>query len=409
MKPQKGELETVTIAAAAIPLVDLLAQHEEVRDEIDAAFRDIIQKSSFIGGPYVDRFEQDYAAYCGSRHAVGCASGTDALRLALLAAGVQPGDEVITTPLTFIATVEAISQIGAHPSFVDVDPKTYTLDPARLSIFLETECRVDDAGRPRHVKTGRRVTAIVPVHLYGLPADMTPVMRLAQQHHLIVVEDACQAHGALHFDKSAAPAPRKAGTIGVAGCFSFYPGKNLGAMGEAGAAITDDDDIAARMRMYRDHGQRERYMHMSPLGWNGRLDALQAAVLSIKLRRLDDWNARRRQVAAWYDARLTVLGIAPPIEPDYARHVYHLYVVRVDERDRVLSALNAQRISAGVHYPIPLHLQEAYAALGHRAGDFPHAEACARAVLSLPMHPHLTEGEVEYICRQLRGVASVTN
>ena len=390
-----------------IPLVDLRAQHDELRAEIDAAVRDIIDRSSFIGGPYVEAFERDFAAYCGVSHAIGCASGTDALKLALMAVGVRPGDVVITVPHTFIATVEAISLVGAHPIFVDIDAATYTMSPARLAEYVETDCRVDSDGRLMDRASGRPVTAIIPVHLYGLPADMDPILALAERHGLKVVEDACQAHGAVYWKTEdggrKAENGGRAGTLGDVGCFSFYPGKNLGAMGEAGALVTDDAEIAQRAHILRDHGQRERYVHVSPDGWNGRLDALQAAVLSIKLRKLDEWNEQRRRAARWYNERLSGNErITLPVEPAYGKHVYHLYVVRVPERDRQRERLAEKGVATGLHYPIPLHLQEAYRRLGHRKGDFPVSEEAARSVLSLPMYPHLTEAQVDYICRSLR-------
>jgi len=404
-----------------IPLVDLRAQHDELRPEIEAAIWDIVDRSCFIGGPYVEAFERDFAAYCGAHYSVGCASGTDALTLALMAADVGPSDEVITVPFTFIATVEAITLLSGHPVFVDVDPATYTLDPDRLAEFLEQHCRPDENGQTVNLRTGRRVAAVIPVHLYGFPADMVPILALAERFRLEVIEDACQAHGALY----CCPAPdstqlesfhqahsngevstwsKKAGTLGHAGCFSFYPGKNLGAMGEAGALVTDDPEIAELARILRDHGQRERYVHVSPDGWNGRLDAIQAAILSIKLRRLDGWNERRRQVAQWYNERLADLGIYLPVEREYGHHVYHLYIVRLQDREQVRTALAERGIATGLHYPIPLHLQEAYRHLGYHEGDFPVSEEAARSVLSLPMYPHLTEPQVDYICRCLQEV-----
>jgi len=389
--------------SSPIPLVDLRAQHDELRPEIEAAIRDIMDRSSFIGGPYVEAFERDFAAYCEARHAVGCASGTDALKLALMAVGVKPGDEVITVPFTFIATVEAITLVGAHPVFVDIDLETYAIHPDQLAQFLKRECQIGEDGRPVNRRSGRQVTAVIPVHLYGFPANMAPILELAKRYGLKVVEDACQAHGAYYQMDSNTPC-RKVGTLGHVGCFSFYPSKNLGAMGEAGALVTDDPEIAERARILRDHGQRERYVHISPDGWNGRLDALQAAILNIKLRRLDEWNERRRQVARWYNERLANLDIRLPIEPSYGHHVYHLYVVRLADRDRVRAALAQRGIATGLHYPIPLHLQEAYRHLGYREGDFPASEEAARSVLSLPMYPHLTEAQVDYICRCLREV-----
>lgn len=401
----------------SLPLVDLRSQHEEVREEIQAAIRDIIDHSSFVGGHYVEAFEQNFASYCGASHAVGCASGTDALKLGLMASGVKPGDEVVTVPFTFIGTTEAITQAGAHPTFVDVDPVTYNMDPQCLHRYLEQNCQVSD-GRAVNLLTGRRVAAIVPVHLYGFPANMAPILELAKGYGLNVVEDACQAHGAEYYSgtkgtgpkdgvpeakekKVGSPVGRRVGTWGNVGCFSFYPSKNLGAMGEAGALVTADPDVAERARVLRDHGQEGTYVHASPDGWNGRLDAVQAGILNIKLRRLDEWNRRRRQVAQWYSQHLAGIDIITPVELDYGYHVYHLYVLRVADRDRVRRELATQGVATGLHYPVPLHLQSAYRHLGYRERDFPCSEASALNVISLPMYPHLTQDEVGYVCHTL--------
>lgn len=383
-----------------IPLVDLRSQHIELHLEIESVIREIIERSSFIGGPYVETFERNFAAYCGVPHAVACASGTDALKLALMAAGVHSGDEVITVPHTFIATVEAITMIGAHPLFIDIDRVTYNLSATRLEEFLEKECRLEREGRPVHTRTGRPVTTILPVHLYGLPADMKPIIGLADRYRLKVAEDACQAHGATYkLDRI----DKKVGTFGQAAAFSFYPGKNLGAMGEGGAVTTDDEAMDRNMRIWRDHGQSERYIHVSPDGWNGRLDALQCAILDIKLKKLDEWNDRRRHAAEWYRERLAGdERITLPVEPEGRKHVYHLFVVRLPDREKAREALSNRGIGVGLHYPIPLHLQEAYRAMGWKAGDFPESEAAAASILSLPMFPHITEEQVDYVCRCLK-------
>ena len=394
---------TSNTPAPSVRFVDLAAQHAEVREELDAALREIFERSAFIGGPNVEGFEREFAAYCGVRHAIGCGSGTDALKLALMAVGVAPGDEVITVPMTFIATAEGASLVGAHPVFVDVDPETCTMDPARLREFLERCCRVDRDGRTINTRTGRRVAAVVPVHLYGCPADMPPILETARQYGLEVIEDACQAHGAT-CRSAGNGSEKRAGSIAKAGCFSFYPGKNLGAVGEAGAITTDDDQIAERVRVLRDHGQSERYMHVSPDGWNGRLDALQAAVLRIKLKRLDRWNEQRCQVASWYRQGLSGLDLTLPRESACGRHVYHLYVIRVKDRDRVRAELAKRNVPTGLHYPIALHLQPAYSQMGLAAGDYPASEAIAETGLSLPMHPHLSKDQVEYICHCLREI-----
>lgn len=383
-----------------IPFVDLRAQHDQVRVEVDATIKEIIDNSAFIGGERVSAFERSYAAFCGTTHALACASGTDALRLALMAAGVKPGQEVITVPHTFIATVEAMTMVGAHPAFVDIDGPTYNLDPDRLAEFLADNCQKGDDGYPINGSTGRRVVAVMPVHLYGLPADMAPILHLAREYNLRVIEDACQAHGATY---ELDGVQRRAGSLSEVAAFSFYPGKNLGAMGEAGAATTSDDEIDFNMRVWYDHGQSERYIHISPDGWNGRLDALQCAVLDIKLEQLAGWNERRRRAAGWYRERLAGdERIVLPVEPAGRKHVYHLFVVRLPDREAVRSALSERGIGVGLHYPIPLHLQAAYENLGWTEGDFPESEAAAKSVLSLPMFPHITEEQVDFVCHALR-------
>ena len=382
-----------------IPFLDLRAQHNEVRAAIEPALSAIIDSSAFIGGAAVTNFEQHFADYCGARYAIACANGTDALKLALMACGVRRDHEVITVPNTFIATTEAITMLGAYPVFVDIDGPTYNLSPERLAEFLAQRCRIDEAGHVINLATGRRVTAIMPVHLYGLTADMQPILDLAARYRLCVIEDACQAHGAgytLH------GVERRAGTFGGAAAFSFYPGKNLGAMGDAGAVVTVDEQKDRAMRIWRDHGQIEKYIHVSAEGWNGRLDAMQCAILDIKLQKLDEWNARRRQVAAWYRERLAGdERIVLPIEPEGYRHVYHLFVVRVPQRDAIFQGLTENGVGVGLHYPIPLHLQAAYRDMGWHAGDFPETEAAAASILSLPMFPHLSEEQVDYVCSML--------
>lgn len=383
-----------------VPFVDLRAQHDEVRAEIDAAIKEIIDNSSFIGGPRVASFERNFASFCGTRHALACASGTDALRLALMAAAVGPGEEIITPPHTFIATVEAMTMVGAHPAFVDIDGPTYNLSAERLAAFLEDHCRLGRDGHLINGQTGRRVVAVMPVHLYGLPADMAPILDLARQYNLRVIEDACQAHGATYEMNGTA---HRAGSIGEVAAFSFYPGKNLGAMGEAGAATTNDAQIDANMRVWHDHGQSQRYIHVSPDGWNGRLDTIQCSVLDIKLKKLDEWNARRRMAAGWYRERLAGdERVVLPVEPDGRQHVYHLFVVRLPDREKVRELLSAGGIGVGLHYPIPLHLQVAYRDLGYGPGAFPESEAAASSILSLPMFPHITEEQVDAVCFALK-------
>lgn len=385
-----------------IPFVDLRAQHKELEAEINAVFARIIENSSFIGGPLVENFEKNFASYCGVTQAVACASGTDALKLALMAAGVRAGEEVITVPLTFIATVEGITQIGAFPAFVDIDSSTYTLSSKLLREFLGNGCRLGKDGRPVNIKTGRTVGAVLPVHLYGLPADMTPILNLAAKYGLWVVEDAAQAHGAIYIEQSM---ERRVGSFGRTAAFSFYPGKNLGAMGEGGAVTTSDKGLEDHMRIWRDHGQSERYIHSSPDGWNGRLDALHCAILDLKLKKLDGWNDRRRKAARWYRERLEPEErIILPAEPNGRKHVYHLFVVRLPDREKVRNELAKKGIGVGLHYPIPLHLQKAYLDMGWQRGDFPESEAAAASILSLPIFPHITEEQVDYVCQCLKEV-----
>ncbi len=386
-----------------VPFADLGALHREIREEIDALIAEIIDQSSFIGGPHVKTFEENFADYCGTRFAVSCASGTDALKLALMAAGVGPDEEVITVPHTFVATIEAIVSVGAHPVFVDIEKDTYNLSADRLAEFLEKKCRVQPDGQLVNQHSRRPVTAVIPVHLYGLAVDLKPILALAERFHLKVVEDAAQAHGALY---ALDGEEKQAGTFGEAGAFSFYPGKNLGAMGEGGAVVTDDPERDRRMRVWRDHGQSEKYIYVSPRGWNIRLDALQCAVLNAKLPKLDDWNEKRRQVAGWYRKRLQDERIVLPVEPAGRKHVYHVFVVRVPDRLRVSEELSSRGVQTGMHYPISLHRQEGYRYLGYQEGDFPEAEAAAESILSLPMFPHLNEEQVDYVCQSLLAVLS---
>jgi len=390
-------IEESVVELPAIPFLDLVTTHAELEEALVDVFRSALKGAAFVGGPQVENFEREFAAFCGSGHAVGVASGTDALRFALMAAGVQPGDAVVTVPNTFIATTEAISQAGAQPEFVDIDERTYTMDPQRLRSYLEQECTRDSSGRAISRRSRRPVRAVVPVHLYGLMADMDPILELAAGHGLQVVEDACQAHGAEYFSQQE-QRWRSAGSMGRAAAFSFYPGKNLGACGEAGAVTTADDRIAWHCRMLRDHGQSKKYFHDIE-GYNGRLDAIQAGILRVKLGRLEEWNNQRRECARRYNALLASahdLVVAPPA-PARATSVYHLYVIRVRGRDRLQAELARAGISTQIHYPTPLHLQKAYADLGYRAGDFPVAESVAAEILSLPMYPGLTPSQQDRV------------
>jgi dTDP-4-amino-4,6-dideoxygalactose transaminase len=392
-----------------VPFLDLVTPHRDLEDELVALFRQTLGSATFVGGPMVEEFERAFAEFCGARWCVGVGSGTDALWLALVAAGVRPGDTVVTVPNTFIATTEAITHAGALPDFVDIDERTATMSPERLRGYLETECTHEPGtGRPVSPRTHRPVTAIIPVHLYGQMADMDPILDLAARYDLTVIEDACQAHGAAYTSRS--NVRRNAGTMGRAAAFSFYPGKNLGACGEAGAITTDDERVARTCRMLRDHGQTRKYVH-ELVGTNGRLDAVQAGVLRVKLRHLARWNDQRRSRAAEYDALLHAAGVpavVPPRVPAWARHVYHLYVVRVPERDRVQRALAAAGIGTGIHYPVPLHLGPTYSGARFRAGDFPVAERAAAEILSLPMFPELSAAQQRRVIECLtRAVAAI--
>jgi len=363
-----------------IPFLNLKAQHQPLKAEILSAISEVIDSTAFAGGTYVTRFEEEFAAYCQTKHAVGVGNGTDALWFALLALGIREGDEVITVPNTFIATAEAITYCGAKPVFVDVDEETYTMNP-RL---------IEKAITPR-------TKAIIPVHLYGQMADMDAIMEIARKHKLYVVEDACQAHGAEYKG-------RRAGSIGDIGCFSFYPGKNLGACGEAGASVTNSLELKNKMAMFRDHGQARKYYH-KVVGWNGRMDGIQGAILSIKLKHLDGWTQARRAHATTYTHLLShTHGVLTPKETAHNKHVYHLYVLRVKNRDNLLRALAEKGISCGIHYPVPLHLQEAYASLGIKRGAFPVSERCAEEIISLPMFAELTEADIREVVSALSAV-----
>ncbi len=337
----------------------------------------------------VEEFEREFAKFCDTIYCVGLASGTDAVRFALMAAGVQAGDIVVTVPHTFIATTEAISQAGARPDFVDIDERTYSMDPIKLQEYLEKECYLDqESGRPFSRKLKAPVTAVVPVHIYGQCVDMDPILELARRYKLIVVEDACQAHGAQYFSREE-NRWRTAGSMGQAGAFSFYPGKNLGACGEAGAVTTNDEAMAKKMRMIRDHGQAKKYYHDME-GYNGRLDSIQAGILTVKLRHLAEWNRKRQEAAKRYDEILTAAeGVVAPYQPEWSRSVYHLYVIRVQDREGLQKHLASAKVDTGIHYPIPLHLQKAYENFGYKQGDFPVTEKIAAEILSLPMFPQL--------------------
>jgi len=363
-----------------VPYLDLKAQYESIRDDVAVAIQQVLDRTAFAGGPFVAQFEKEFAAFCGTKSAIGVGSGTDALWLALKGLGIGPGHEVITVPNTFIATAEAISFCGATPVLVDVDEKTYTMNPALLEAAITPKTK-----------------AIIPVHLFGQTADMDPIMKIAKAHKLFVIEDACQAHGAEYKGK-------KAGSIGDAGCFSFYPGKNLGAYGEAGAVVTNNDELDKTIRMLRDHGQAKKYYH-SLVGWNMRMDGIQGAILSVKLKHLPAWNEGRRRNAKVYGELLQgVSGIVAPTEASYAKHVYHIYAIRVADRDPLIAALAEEEIFCGIHYPIPLHLLDAYKSLNKGKGSFPVAEKSAAEYVSLPMYAELSDEQIRFAVAEAKKI-----
>jgi dTDP-4-amino-4,6-dideoxygalactose transaminase len=354
-----------------VNFVDLKAQYQTIKPEIDKAIENVISNTAFILGKAVAEFEEQFATYCGAKHCVGINSGTSALIMALKALDVGEGDEVITTPNTFIATAEAISFAGATPVFVDIEDKTYNMDPGRLEKAM----------------TGK-TKAVIPVHLYGQPADMDPILEIANKKGVAVIEDSCQAHGAKYKGK-------RAGGLGTVACFSFYPGKNLGAYGEGGAVTTNDEGIAQKVRMLRDHGSPKKFYHEF-IGNNCRLEGIQGAVLSVKLKHLDKWNDGRRKNADLYRKYLQGSGVGVPEEMPYAKHVYHVFCVRVKDREKLIDFLKEKGIFTNIHYPIPIHLQKAYQFLGYKKGDFPVTEGCMDQILSLPMFAELTEEEIKY-------------
>jgi dTDP-4-amino-4,6-dideoxygalactose transaminase len=386
----------------SIPFLDLITPHVEMEKQFTAIFQRVLHTAGFIGGPMVEDFEKAFAAFCGTSYSIAISSGTDALRFAIMACDVQPGDVVVTVPHTFIATTEAISQAGALPEFVDIDERTYNMDPEKLREYLEEQCNADRSGKLISRRSGRPVTAVVPVHLYGQAANMDAILEIANRHGLIVIEDACQAHGAEYFSQKQ-NRWMKAGSMGKAAAFSFYPGKNLGACGEAGAVTTNDPVIAKKISMLRDHGQAQKYYHDIE-GYNGRLDALQAGLLHAKLAYLAKWNDQRRERADEYNRLFAAAAnevVVLPFEPSWSRAVYHLYVVRTEDRDGMMNHLKKAGIGTGIHYPIPLHLQKAYGSMGYQASQFPACEKAATEIVSLPMFPHLTGKQQARVVREI--------
>lgn len=360
-----------------IPFVDLHLLHHEIEDQLHEVFSRVLSNSTFVLGPEVEQFEQDFAAYCGTEHCVAVNTGTAALHLVLAALGVGPGDEVITVPHTFIATAEAISAVGATPVFVDIDPVSFCMDPNPIESAITARTR-----------------AIIPVHLYGQMADMDAICAIAVKHQIPVIEDACQAHGAEYRGQ-------KAGSIGLAGCFSFYPGKNLGACGEGGAVTTNDTQLARRLQLWRDHGSSKKYEHQFA-GHNMRMEGLQGGILAVKLKYLDRWNDQRREIARHYATAMAGIQLSLPKEMDYARHVYHLFVVQSEDRDGLRRQLAEAGVQSGLHYPIPLHLQQAYFHLGYRKGDFPVTERVKDRILSLPIYPGMSTAAVDWMAAELQ-------
>lgn len=363
-----------------IPFLDLKSQYASIRNDVEAAVHRVLDSCQFTLGAEVENFERDFAVYCNVKHGIGVNSGTSALHLALLAAGVGPGDEVITVPFTFVATVAAIEYTGARPVFVDINPSTFTIDPGKLAAALTS-----------------RTKAIVPVHLYGQPADMFPVLDIARRQGLVVIEDAAQAHGAEYYGQ-------RVGSLADMACFSFYPGKNLGACGEGGMVVTNSDDYARSVRMLRDWGAERKYEHVLK-GYNYRMESIQGAVLAVKLQHLEAWTEARRSVAAYYDRSLSEGGVSVPQAMPYSRHVFHVYAIRAKDREAWQRSLHSRGVQTGIHYPTPVHLLPAYADLGYSRGQFPHAEQAASEVLSLPIFPELTPAQCKAVCGAVRDVA----
>lgn len=368
-----------------VPFLNLAKQNSELADEILPMWKSILESAQFIGGEHVVSFENEFAAACEASHCAAVASGTDALRLIFISLGLQPGDEVITVPNTFIATTEAITQAGGSVRFIDIDPHTYNLSPIKLSETL--------AALP--LESRKKIKGIVPVHLYGQMADMDEILAIAQEYDLWVVEDACQAHLAEYKN-------RKAGSMGIAAAFSFYPGKNLGAGGEAGAVVTNDESLLRNVQILRDHGQKKKYFHQTE-GYNSRCDALQTALLRVKLKRLEVWNeARKKNADLYFEYLKDIKGILLPTIKEDRSHVFHLFIIQLDCRDEVLDQLKESGVHCGLHYPIPLHLQVAYSHLNLGAKTFPVSEVTAKRILSLPMYPELEKQQIQYVCDTLR-------
>ncbi|QJD85269.1 DegT/DnrJ/EryC1/StrS family aminotransferase [Cohnella herbarum] len=360
-----------------IQLIDLKRQYESIKDEIRTSVFDVLDSGNYILGPHVQKLEQEIADYCGAQYAIGVANGTDALLLSLDALGIGPGDEVITTPFTFFATAEVISQLGAIPVFIDIDPKTYNIDCSKIEHSITEKTK-----------------AIIPVHIFGQPANMDEILLLADKYNLHVIEDACQAIGSEYKGK-------RIGSMGTVGCFSFFPTKNLGGYGDGGIIVTNDEQLAKRLRILRAHGSNPKYYH-SMIGYNSRLDPLQAAMLSVKLKYLDGWNTRRKELSLRYNEALKDLPITCPYAEDDRRHVYHLYIIQSDNRNELISYLENNGVASGVYYPVPLHRQEVYSDLGYQEGSMPVSEEASKRTLALPLYPEMTDGEQNYVISIVR-------
>jgi len=407
-----------------VPFLDLVGLHKPLEEKFVEVFREAVQSGRFSGGPQVEGFEKEFAEFCGIKYCVGVASGTDAVRFALMACDVRKGDAVVTVSHTFIATVEAICQAGAVPEFVDIDERTYNMSPDALESYLSKCLRDTKTGRPVGEKSGLPIKAIVPVHLYGQVCDMDRILDIAGKYDLVVVEDSAQAHGAEYltrnsgFKHEANGTWKRAGSFGKAAAFSFYPGKNLGALGEGGAVTTDDEEVAYKIEMIRDHGQAKKYYHEVE-GYNGRLDAIQAGCLRIKLRHLKVWNNQRREAADRYKELLFDLSsvalaedelrksqIVLPYEPDWSKAVYHLYIIRHSNRDDLLEFLKSKKIYCALHYPVPVHLQNAYSDLDYKEGDFPVTERVCKEILSLPIFPGLSSQQQDRLAQEIEEFAA---
>jgi len=359
-----------------VPFVDLKAQYQSIKNEVQPALNNVLENTAFILGKEVQQFEEEFAAYCQTKYAVAVNSGTSALHLALLTAGIKSGDEVITVPNTFIATIEAIVYCGAKPIFVEIDPRTYNIDPNKIEAAITPKTK-----------------AILPVHLYGQPAEMDSILEIAKKYNLVVIEDACQAHGAEYNG-------RRVGSFGKLGCFSFYPGKNLGAYGEGGIVVTNDEELYQELRILRDHGSKDKYLHVK-IGYNYRLSGFQGAILRVKLKYLDQWTQARREHAQYYNRLLSELNVQTPYESENAKHVYHLYIIKVKNRDNLQHYLREHGVATGLHYPIPVHVQEAYKYLGYGENSFPVTESYTQEILSLPMFPELTNEQIQYVVEKI--------